>query len=1602
MESGTRTFLLNFEGRRSRKDGCVAFCKLANAISTFLLGVHPAESMMTLPLEDIESIYSFISATDDISYMKHVMVSLNRKCTLRFVSLHVMNECYRRDIKCLSTVEAMTFALRPLVSKFTTMNDKGNNGGSQLLSYCSAPSRKYIRQIIEDIFSGLTHSMTLVSEDIQKEKALSPSAQSLTLSTLSILLSPMENDVFQKLSKNAAFWNVVALLFSFCREGLTSDDERKLLDGEVLQEEKVEKLLHSVNRQRLLDLLKCNVSILHVLIFQAIYNPTENSFSFDLTTPCSVLKSEISFALSSLQNKRRLSYDVEQVNRTRKECRKCFDALDVGEDIGFELLPHNLGKDYVLHDIHHFLPQGITKLQGVKHDIGGSSTGTSHHITTNLLTIEQYLSHLLNALTTIFQSASLDSCLVFDANWMQNVIEFIIPDDEMNCVPIRQRIRLVRLLRLMLPKITPCNVIGTQLLCYIGSFVGDDKKEEEGSYVELKETVSLLRHLYSVTDDKESTQISWRGTLNSIISNKRKSNNSNYQNGILAFLNGLPNKLSIGSFVLLKPSNALSIPSTSGLPSKSRLSNSSTGMIPSNSGAAPVVIGSDVEGIVAGLCRDDAKSGIISHLDFKHRTCELVLCDRNEQDKNLSMTSHMTVRAVKAPLSDVVLADEIGLLFDDEFPVVSAIGEPLYDGLDAITSIIPITEKELSAEKNSSSTVKALYNAAFAIRSSATAFSSDILFKKFLNEEQSKRRETSLTKLLELGSTSTFNKVFDKHPSIKAGLSLLPECEDRFFYLERKLAIVESRKQSLNAVPIDKWCRLKEKVAINSEESMNVKATLEGFSTPPSSTNPKITSGTSDEKKSLLERENSVHEASVDENEDEENENENENEDEENENEDENADQNESSREGDDAEDADRDAAIEQMAELGLPHSWCEYSLRHIGGVNIEEAINFCLNHGGDMERLIAEERNRERGGSSSSNRRRNSAEGSGSSHLLRQLIEMGFPANWCAEALNATGHNVDEALTWILTNGERLSALDDGEDDEDSQDGEGEGEESESDQDVSSVVAEEHAIGAVKDHDESIGGWNSEIDCPIQSISGRSNINRETLEISGQASGGFSSVGMRGVPLMTGKWYYEAVLITAGCLQIGWADSSFAGHCHSERGDGCGDGPSSWAYDGWRRYRWHCNATEWGSRWEEGDVVGCMVDLDEKVISFTLNGKGEEIGMGVAFSKDGFRPCTGVYACVSFNRKEKVRLILGGKGNEGFHYPPPPGYKGVGESVAPFIEDRESILKEEAILWSNDNKNNRGIPHSFLRDLSDEEQGHELFAWQHRYYGSEAAVHLSSGGRRSHSRRHRQNMQSLSNGKDICTLFIDNFLSELLKGKRLITKEGDEKSEITPLSVKELLNESYDLIESHIMKEIYDNTVALATLYARKCVLHIAVGMGCEFQLDWFHDGVSAEESALLFWDIIESSCSLHAAGWVGDAGTMAMACEVLGLTISGFGRDKMSFSLGLSSQKVGGEDMNDFAMPSVALTQFLSATKKAGSYAEQYIDVSTTITACAEACLGGDGGGANVFLLHALQNAVIESNQFLQVIIAVIRRSVRVLSTVDKDGTLSSEVCF
>ncbi|RQM18437.1 hypothetical protein DD237_000883 [Peronospora effusa] len=135
---------------------------------------------------------------------------------------------------------------------------------------------------------------------------------------------------------------------------------------------------------------------------------------------------------------------------------------------------------------------------------------------------------------------------------------------------------------------------------------------------------------------------------------------------------------------------------------------------------------------------------------------------------------------------------------------------------------------------------------------------------------------------------------------------------------------------------------------------------------------------------------------------------------------------------------------------------------------------------------------------------------------------------------------------------------------------------------------------------------------------------------------------------LAKGKWYYEVRLVTAGVVQIGWADSTF--EANSETGDGVGDHERSWAYDGARRLKWNSSKDEeyaTDDSWSKGDVIGCLLDLDEGTVSFTQNG----VHLGVAFrnvkhtpSDEGFFPAISV---------EQTEILLVNIGSQPFLYKP-------------------------------------------------------------------------------------------------------------------------------------------------------------------------------------------------------------------------------------------------------------------------------------------------------------------------------------------------------------
>lgn len=83
--------------------------------------------------------------------------------------------------------------------------------------------------------------------------------------------------------------------------------------------------------------------------------------------------------------------------------------------------------------------------------------------------------------------------------------------------------------------------------------------------------------------------------------------------------------------------------------------------------------------------------------------------------------------------------------------------------------------------------------------------------------------------------------------------------------------------------------------------------------------------------------------------------------------------------------------------------------------------------------------------------------------------------------------------------------------------------------------------------------------------------------------------------------------------MQIGWATKStnFKNH----EGIGVGDDRHSIAFDGCRSVIWH-NTHHYKhglSRWNSGDVVGCLLDLDNRRFIFYLNGKKVDINRKIA-----------------------------------------------------------------------------------------------------------------------------------------------------------------------------------------------------------------------------------------------------------------------------------------------------------------------------------------------------------------------------------------------------
>uniref|UniRef100_A0A3B3WXV7 B30.2/SPRY domain-containing protein n=1 Tax=Poecilia mexicana TaxID=48701 RepID=A0A3B3WXV7_9TELE len=106
-----------------------------------------------------------------------------------------------------------------------------------------------------------------------------------------------------------------------------------------------------------------------------------------------------------------------------------------------------------------------------------------------------------------------------------------------------------------------------------------------------------------------------------------------------------------------------------------------------------------------------------------------------------------------------------------------------------------------------------------------------------------------------------------------------------------------------------------------------------------------------------------------------------------------------------------------------------------------------------------------------------------------------------------------------------------------------------------------------------------------------------------------------------SGKWYFEFEAVTGGDMRVGWARP------------GCkpdvelGTDKLAFVFDGYRGHCLNIGSRLFGRCWHAGDVVGCMINMEDKSMIFTLNGeilittKGSELCFTDFETEDGFIP---------------------------------------------------------------------------------------------------------------------------------------------------------------------------------------------------------------------------------------------------------------------------------------------------------------------------------------------------------------------------------------------
>ena len=573
---------------------------------------------------------------------------------------------------------------------------------------------------------------------------------------------------------------------------------------------------------------------------------------------------------------------------------------------------------------------------------------------------EIFVSSLLDAIHAIVGRADFADPVSKNSHRMLSLLGLSDQDCEDSSdflsLPLKFQRRMMRLLRPILLSMDANVIVARKVLVMCQAMWTENINMNLG-----ESAVALLRYLFTFSSD-------WRASINECLQRALDaSEDPTIFRGVLAYLGGLPQTLADDAFIVIEGEASSS--SSSSAPNKLR------GGTPSGLPTGAVSTPNPVEDVISGLSRHDALSGVVTSIDTRTGSCDvMVLGDRStvqigpRGDSLLGQHDKVTIRAMRVGAGSLSAVKELPLTIDGVCGL--ELFSPLLNTMKLVTSCIKEDARaELLDEaklKVMDLSVTDLMTCGMGLRAVSTTVSDSRILAGYLKDEAS---TPYFANALLLGSAG-----LRSHD----GLDSLSSFEARLWHVISTRKEVKTRLANLSSASESEL----DFFAGNEEDARSQEDA--GKTTAPK----KILKASARAKPSsiLMGSTLSSREASGTANREEDETDESRS-----------ASGRSSSGRGERLGAAAahlREAALIQMGELGLPRQWAELALDRVGGTNIEQAVHFCLERSSEMESLIAEDAERRSSTSSSVSRRSGSFGVSrmASANLLRQLAEMGFP----------------------------------------------------------------------------------------------------------------------------------------------------------------------------------------------------------------------------------------------------------------------------------------------------------------------------------------------------------------------------------------------------------------------------------------------------------------------------------------------------------------------------------------------------------------------------------------------------------------------------------